>query len=45
MVIFISSNKSDFGLPFDQHNTLNLEFLSANVIYVADIKTALNMSK
>ena len=44
-VIFVSSNKSDFGKPFDSTSSLYSEFQNSKILYVGDIRTAANLSK
>ncbi|MCP4699903.1 MAG: DUF4935 domain-containing protein [Gammaproteobacteria bacterium] len=39
-IVFVSSNKSDFGSPYDIKEPLNTEFTSVQLKYVADLKQA-----
>ncbi|ELI6430218.1 DUF4935 domain-containing protein [Vibrio harveyi] len=41
-ILFVSSNSSDFGSPFDKTAPLYLDFQNANIMYIGDIKTAIN---
>ncbi|EPB8093645.1 DUF4935 domain-containing protein [Yersinia mollaretii] len=40
-IIFISSNKSDFGSPYDIREPIKTEFSNANIRYIGDIKSAI----
>lgn len=42
-VVFVSSNKADFGSPFDIKEPLRTEFLNASIQYAGDIKSALRL--
>lgn len=42
-IIFISSNKSDFGSPYDIREPIKTEFSNANIEYIGDIKSAIRL--
>ncbi|NAW85469.1 PIN domain-containing protein [Photobacterium halotolerans] len=42
-IIFISSNKSDFGSPYDIIEPIKTEFNDANIQYIGDIKSAIRL--
>ncbi|HHU3404968.1 TPA: PIN domain-containing protein [Escherichia coli] len=42
-IIFISSNKSDFGSPYDIREPIKTEFSNANITYIGDIKSAISL--
>lgn len=42
-IIFISSNKSDFGSPYDIREPIKTEFSKANIRYIGDIKSAIRL--
>jgi hypothetical protein len=42
-IIFISSNKSDFGSPYDIREPIKTEFHNANIEYIGDIKSAIRL--
>ncbi|EHJ9993055.1 DUF4935 domain-containing protein [Vibrio parahaemolyticus] len=42
-ILFVSSNSSDFGKPYDSNAPLYSAFQSANIKYIGDIKTATNL--
>lgn len=43
-IVFISSNTSDFGSPYDIKDPLKTEFSNANIQYIGDIKSGLRLS-